>query len=49
MAVLLAGEEKKNYLRSDVCAVPSTGFDAAVAYTLGLCDERHLTDPSPIT
>ena len=37
LGVLLAGEEKKNYLRSDVCAVLD-GLDAAVAYTLGLCD-----------
>ncbi len=37
MAVLLAAEEKKNYLRSDICAVIN-GFDAAIAYTLGLCD-----------
>ena len=39
VAVLLAAEEKKNYLRSDICAVIN-GFDAQVAYTLGLCDEQ---------
>ena len=38
LAVLLAADEKKNYLRSDVCAVLN-GFDATIAYTLGLCDE----------
>ena len=37
LAVLLAAEEKKNYLRSDICAVIN-GFDATIAYTLGLCD-----------
>ncbi len=39
VAVLLAGEEKKNYLRSDICAVINS-FDATLAYTLGLCDEH---------
>ena len=42
LAVLLATEEKKSYLRTDICAVVN-GLDATIAYTLRLCDEhtRH--------